>query len=77
MHLIALGTDTNMVSRGGPELARAAAERCRRLIERDPFPDAAAIVALDREFTGAGLSPGGCADLLAAAFFLQSWENAL
>ena len=33
------------------------------------------IAALDREFIRGNLSPGGCADLLAAAFFLLSWEE--
>ena len=75
LHLIARGTDTNMVSRGGPERAGAAAERCRALLAREAFPDREEFAALDRAFTEQNLSPGGCADLLAAAFFLADWEG--
>lgn len=76
LHLIARGTDTNMISRGGAARAQAAAERCRALLERDALPGAEEIGALDRAFIRENLSPGGCADLLAAAFFLLSWETA-
>lgn len=76
LHLIAQGTDTNMVSRGGPERAKKAAEDCARLLERCPLPNMENVARLDREFIRDNLSPGGCADLLAAAFFLQSWERA-
>ncbi len=74
LHLIAQGTDTNLFSRGGPELARTAAARCRTLLERTALPSMEEIAGLDREFIQKNLSPGGCADLLAAAYFLQSWE---
>ena len=76
LHLIARGTDTNMASRGGLERAAAAAEQCGRLLERDPLPGPEEIGELDRAFIRGNLSPGGCADLLAAALFLQSWERA-
>jgi len=74
LHLIARGTDTNMFSRCGPELAQAAAVRCGKLLEKTALPDMEEIADLDREFIRKNLSPGGCADLLAAAYFLQSWE---
>lgn len=77
LHLIARGTDTNMVSRGGPELAKKAAEDCARLVERSPLPELEEITRLDREFIQENLSPGGCADLLAAAFFLYHWREML
>lgn len=73
LHLVAAVEDTNMLSRGGPEAARQAAERCARLLERDPFPSPEVAAALDREFISQNLSPGGCADLLSAALFLLSW----
>lgn len=75
LRLIAQGADTNMVSRGGPERAKKAAEDCARLLECCPLPEMEEISRLDREFTQENLSPGGCADLLAAAFFLESWEE--
>ena len=76
LRLIARGTDTNMAARGGPERAKKAAEDCARLLEGCPLPGMEEIAALDREFIRENLSPGGCADLLAAAFFLLSWEEA-
>lgn len=75
VYLIAQGRDTNMVSRGGADRAEAAAERCLRLLERDPFPNLEMIAEIDRAFIRQNLSPGGCADLLAGALFLQSWED--
>lgn len=75
LHLIARGTDTNMVSRGGPELAKKAAEGCVQLLECSPLPEMEEIARLDREFIRKNLSPGGCVDLLAAAFFLYNWRE--
>ncbi len=75
LHLIAQGTDTNLFSRGGPELAQAAAAQCGNLLEETALPSMEEIAELDRDFIQKNLSPGGCADLLAAAYFLQSWET--
>lgn len=75
LYLIARGTDTNMVSRGGTDCAEAAKEQCARLLEREPFPAWETIAELDQAFIRKNLSPGGCADLLAAALFLQGWED--
>ena len=77
LHLVARGSDTNMVSRGGPERAKEAARQCRALLERSPLPAAGEIAELDLNFIQENLSPGGCADLLAAALFLESWESAV
>ena len=76
LHLIARGTDTNMVHRGGMALAREAAEKVRDLLSRNPMPDMAEIAALDRWFIENNLSPGGCADLLGVTYFLHDWESA-
>ena len=75
LHLIARGTDTNMVARGGPERAKKAAEDCAQMLKRSPLPEMEEIARLDREFIQENLSPGGCADLLASVFFLKSWEE--
>lgn len=75
LHLIALGKDTNMVARGGPELAEAAARQTADLLERNPCPDMADIEKLDQLFIRQNLSAGGCADLLAAAWFLYDWSG--
>lgn len=75
LHLIARVEDTNLAARGGMEAAREAREACAALLDKDPLPDMAAVAELDREFIRQNLSPGGCADLLAAAFFLLSWQE--
>ena len=75
LRLIALGADTNMVSRGGAERAKTAAAWCEALLKRSPLPAMEEIVELDQKFIHENLSPVGCADLLAAAFFLRSWET--
>ena len=75
LHLIAQGADTNMAARGGPERAKKAAEDCARLLERCPLPEVEDISRLDQEFIRDNLSPGGCADLLAASFFIAKWKD--
>ena len=64
--LIAAVEDTNLLARGGADLARQAADRAAEVLSRDP--DEAALQALDDWFIENNLSPGGCADLLAAVF---------
>lgn len=71
--LIARGTDTNMAARGGSAQAKAAAEEAAALLDGG-FPDMERVEALDRRFIARNLSPGGCADLLAAAYFLDLWS---
>lgn len=68
LHLIARVEDTNMLSRGGPEGAREGARRAAQLL---PSPSLAQIEALDQWFIQQNLSPGGCADLLAAVYFVH------
>ena len=74
LRLIARGTDTNMMARGGVELAKEAAERAAGLLKTKPLPDMADIAVLDDWFIRKNLSPGGCADLLAVTYFLHDWE---
>lgn len=66
-----------MVARGGSERAKKAAEDCAQLLKRSPLPEMEEIARLDLEFIRDDLSPGGCADLLAAAFFLLGLEMEL
>lgn len=75
LHLIARGTDTNMMKRGGEDGALWGAEAAKNLLAEDPIPAPEQISALDREFIKRNLSPGGCADLLAVALFLRTWEK--
>ena len=67
--LIARVEDTNMIARGGLKLAREAAQKTQLLLNRKP--SIAQVEALDDWFIRHNLSPGGCADLLAATYFIH------
>ena len=67
IQLIAQVEDTNLYHRGGEEGAAFAKESARAL---GKFPTMKQIEALDDAFIARHLSPGGCADLLAATCFL-------
>lgn len=69
LHLIASVRDTNLYHRGGPEGAAWAADAARELL---PYPNREQLEALDDAFIARNLSPGGCADLLAATYFLDT-----
>lgn len=68
--LVAQVEDTNMISRGGIEGAKAGAGKCAGLLKTE-FT-LAEVEALDDWFVERNLSPGGCADLLAAVYFVHS-----
>lgn len=70
LHLIASVQDTNMVARGGLDRANGARQTALKLLDTDFLPKRETIEALDRAFIQENLSPGGCADLLAATLFL-------
>lgn len=72
--LIARGTDTNMVARGGVAAAQQAAEDAAGLLAAAEFPRLCDVLDMDAAFIRDNLSPGGCADLLAATYFLHDWE---
>lgn len=65
-------TDTNMIARGGMDAAQAAKTAAHTLLpdENGALPPLSAVEELDARFIREHLSPGGCADLLAVAFFL-------
>lgn len=68
LHLIAGVEDTNLYHRGGAEGAAFAKKAAEKLLQN---PDMTAVAELDRVFIERNLSPGGSADLLAAARFLH------
>ena len=79
MHLIANVDDTNLLARGGAAGADYAKNAAQTFLSsHSPFdPDyLVALSALDKEFIARNLSPGGCADLLSAAWFLDSVQRA-
>lgn len=69
LHLIANVRDTNLYHRGGPDGAIWAAKAAKELL---PCPTREQLEALDDAFIARNLSPGGCADLLAATYFLDT-----
>ncbi len=71
LHLIAQVEDTNMISRGGMEGAAAGAAWAAELLRGGRLPTVSEMEALDDRFIQRNLSPGGCADLLAAVYFVD------
>ena len=68
IQLIAQVEDTNLYHRGGEEGAIFAKEYAKTL---GAFPTVKQIEAMDDAFIARNLSPGGCADLLAATCFFH------
>lgn len=69
LHLISCVEDTNMIARGSFEGARKGAEMAEALLRKDfSLED---VGGLDQWFIQNNLSPGGCADLLAAVCFVH------
>lgn len=69
LHLIASVDDTNLWHRGGQEGAEYAANAANELLRIDPGIEQ--VEALDDAFIARNLSPGGCADLLAATYLID------
>ena len=69
--MLANTVDTNMIHRGGYELAKETAEEISALLEKEPFPSKETIETLNEEFVQKNLSPGGTADLLALVYMLH------
>ena len=69
IHLIAGVADSNLYHRGGIAGAVWAKQEAEKLL---PLPEMDQIEDLDDAFIARNLSPGGCADLLAATLFLTS-----
>lgn len=81
LHLISEVRDTNMVCRGGEEKALAARRKVKswldglRLSPEMFSASAKGLSELSQFFVSENLSPGGCADLLAAALLVSRWAG--
>ena len=69
--ILCTDTDTNLIARGGREKQLAVTRQVEALLDQTPSPPEEAIARLDRQFTEAGLSPGGSADLLGLCYLLH------
>jgi triphosphoribosyl-dephospho-CoA synthase len=72
--------DTCVLYRGGPEAQRIVHEGAARVIEvggPGSSKGNSALIALGQELVSQRISPGGCADLLAATLFLDALERGL
>ena len=74
LHLIANVYDTNLYKRGGEAGILYARDYARTLLS-SADPSVESIRQMDTELTERNLSPGGCADLLAATYFLTELED--
>ena len=72
LNLIAHVRDTNVLHRAGEEGLRWLQRRAEEVFADFSIP---ALEQFDRECIQRNISPGGCADLLAIAFFIQSVIN--
>lgn len=72
LNLIANVRDTNVLHRAGEEGLTWLQSRAENLLRNFSIP---ALEQLDGECIQKNISPGGCADLLAIAFFIQSVIN--
>lgn len=68
--ILAHSTDTNIIARSSRERQQALVQELNALLEKTPYPDEAALTALDDRFIAEHLSPGGSADLLALTYLL-------
>ena len=68
--LIGQVEDTNLLRRGGRAALEQTARRARQVLSAPPEELPGLLEDFDRELIQAGLSPGGCADLLAVGYFL-------
>ena len=69
--ILANSTDTNIIARSSRERQLALVEELKALLAETPYPDKAALEALDDRFIAENLSPGGSADLLALTWLLH------
>ena len=69
LHLMAKVDDNNVIRRGGMEGQQRLMQRAAMLLQSKPM--LSDVRRLDEQLTGEGLSPGGCADLMAFTLFVH------
>jgi triphosphoribosyl-dephospho-CoA synthase len=77
LHLMTVVEDTNVAARGGPEALRIVRKRAQEVLDAGGIrePEGRRLLGeMNRDFVEGNISPGGSADLLAAAIFLDSLE---
>lgn len=73
--ILANSTDTNIIARSSRERQLVLTEELKALLAKTPYPDKAALAALDDRFIAENLSPGGSADLLALTYLLYFFKT--
>ena len=73
--ILANSTDTNIIARSSRERQLALTGELKALLAKTPYPDKAALAALDDRFIAENLSPGGSADLLALTYLLYFFKT--
>jgi len=74
LHLIANVQDTNLYHRGGVKGAQFAQNAAKALLQNGSYT-MQQVFDMDTAFMMRGLSPGGCADLLAATYLLHKLNS--
>lgn len=72
LHLMAQVDDTNVAMRRGTDVAVKLKMALHMELEQR-VPTVATVCMMDQRMIMAHISPGGCADLLAAAYFIDFW----
>ena len=73
--ILAHSTDTNIIARSSRERQLELVDELTALLAGTPYPDEAALAALDDHFIAEHLSPGGSADLLALTYLLYFFKT--
>ncbi len=67
--------DTSMIHRGSVDILKEEAQRAEKLLKEKAYENPEVLRMLDEEYISRHLSPGGCADLLAACWFIYTFEK--
>ena len=76
LHILAVTQDTNLIKRGNLAVLGQVQGAVHAMLMASPYPPREVLEALDKAFIRQKLSPGGSADLLAAACFFRFLKEA-